>query len=144
MRKSKGQKFLRTADIMAVLGIMLLLGAHFVTQVAIWSMRDYGGEIIAVAQAFEANPAAMSLLTSASGIATMISYVIQPAILFAGYYLVISYVIQPAILFAGYYLVRRKFVQADNIVVLFWAAFLFFSGLTNFLNDFGALVGLMM
>jgi len=127
MRKSKGQKFLRTADIMAVLGIMLLLGAHFVTQVAIWSMRDYGGEITAVAQAFEANPAAMSLLTSASGIATMISYVIQPAILFA-----------------GYYLVRRKFVQADNIVVLFWAAFLFFSGLTNFLNDFGALVGLMM
>jgi len=127
MRNSKTKKLLRSADIMAVLGIVLLLGAHFVTQVAIWSMRDYGGEIIAVAQAFEANPAAMSLLTSTTGIATIISYVIQPALLFA-----------------GYYLVRRKYVKVDRVVVLFMAAFLLFAGLTNFLNDFGALVGLMM
>jgi hypothetical protein len=127
MRKSKGQKFLRTADIMAALGIVLLLGAHFVTQVAIWSMRDYSTEITSIALAYEANPLAVSLLTSTSGIA-----------------MIISYVIQPALLFAGYYLMRKKYLQVTPNVIMFVAAFLFFAGLTNVLNDLGGLIGLMM
>jgi hypothetical protein len=112
---------------MCILGIAMLLGAHAVTTNAFWTMADHTKTVHQVAQAFEANPSAVGLVTSIDGITLMISYVLFPAIILC-----------------GYYLHRKQIVKSSVITIAFYGSFVFFVGLLNFLNDLSALLGLFM
>ena len=123
----KPQNEQRTADIIFIIGVAMLLGAHFITNIAMWTMNDYKTDAKNYAQAFEANPLAISLVSSLSGITLMLSYIFQPAIMLA-----------------AYYLFRKKYIQVAPLALIFVAVFIFFAGLTNMLNDLGNLIGLMI
>lgn len=123
---NKDKTTLRSADITMVIGTAFMTAAHFITQVGIWMLADHQQDIKIVAQAVEANPAAVNVL-ALNGIAAILAYMIQPALLLS-----------------VYVLMRKGYIKASPTVLLFSGLYIFFAGLINILNDGGALLGLMI
>src|SRR3990167_10608148 len=117
---------IKKADIMFVIGVFLLVGAHFITNMTVWTLvelRAVGAGAEAVARSYEANPFAIGLLTSVNG-----------------FKYIISYVLYPAFLLTMYYLMRKQYIKTKPIYLLFTSAFILFFGTINFLNDLSNLI----
>jgi hypothetical protein len=128
--KKIDNRVLKAADIAFILGVFFLVGAHFITSVAVWyltSVSDVATTANNLATAIEANPIAVPFIVGFSGIATMLSYVIQPAIMFT-----------------LYYLIRKQYIKAAPVVVLGIAVFVFNAGMINVLNDMANLIGVLL
>lgn len=124
------KKAIRTADIMAGLGVIFLTLAHFITNVAMWylmKLTTISDSVETVARAYEANPLAITLLSATQG-----------------YELMIAYVFFPAFILTIYYIMRKNYVRTQPLVLVFAGCILFFLGLMNVLNDAGNLLGLML
>jgi hypothetical protein len=118
---------IRQADIMFIVGLGLMITAHFLTILTIYAISDHSANVADVARAYEGNPLLIGLLSSVSGV----SFIIQ-------------FIALPGISFASYYTIRRLFKNANPMFVFMLGAIAMFSGLLNVTNDLGAWIGVLL
>jgi hypothetical protein len=124
------KSMLRTADIMAGVGLFGMIASHAITNFCVWylaSMQQVGATANAVARAFEANPAAIGMVQN-----------------FQFVNLLISYFFLPAVIFSLYYLLRRQYIRTAPVVIAFVGIFMLLVGLMNMSNDLSNMIGLLL
>jgi len=124
--KQTDEKIIKISDRIFIVGLVMLIAAHFITVLAIAMISDHGSSVADVARAYERNPLATGLIET-----------------FSSYNFMIAFIILPGFSAASYWLIRHYYRPVPSFI-LFNALFVFFSALLNVTNDMAALTGLML